>query len=189
MMRTISTGGASGRRYRIRNTFSINVDELDEKRKVVRKWCFSPEGSLVTGDVLLAQKLALELFERDALAVANRYLGKPRMLSRVAPIDPRHVLTRCGSFKQGAVRALGRELRRQSVEHGTRPLFLVRVRSKFADVDVVLLDLELQMMERLQGVREPRIVDHSRHSTKTALVFASSNLHIPYVARTGAMLQ
>ena len=67
------------------------------------------------------------------------------MLSRVAPIDPRHVLTRCGSFKQGAVRALGRELRRQSVEHGTRPLFLVRVRSKFADVDVVLLDLELQM--------------------------------------------
>ena len=67
------TGGASGRRYRIRNTFRINVDELDEQRKVVRKWCFSPEGNLVCGDVLLAQKLALELFEWDALAVANRY--------------------------------------------------------------------------------------------------------------------
>jgi hypothetical protein len=67
------TGGASGNLYRIRNTFSINVDELDERRTVVRKWCFGPEGNLVRGDVLLAQKVALELFEHDALAVANRY--------------------------------------------------------------------------------------------------------------------
>ena len=99
-------GGASGRRYRIRNTFSINVDELDAQRKVVRKWCFSPEGSLVCADVLLAQKLALELFEGPSLP------GRPRMLSSIArTVGPRDVLTRRGPFQQGAVRPLGRELR------------------------------------------------------------------------------
>jgi hypothetical protein len=67
------TGGASGTSYRIHNSANINVDELDEQRKVVCKWCFGPEGSLVRGDILLAQKLALELFECDTLAVANRH--------------------------------------------------------------------------------------------------------------------
>jgi hypothetical protein len=37
-------------------------------------WCFVPKGSLVTGDVMLAQKIALETFECRALAVANRCL-------------------------------------------------------------------------------------------------------------------
>ena len=35
-------------------------------------WCFFPEGNLVTGDVMLAQKVALELFETDALKIANK---------------------------------------------------------------------------------------------------------------------
>ena len=38
----------------------------------VRVLCFMPEGRVPLGDVLLAQKVALELFEADALRVANR---------------------------------------------------------------------------------------------------------------------
>jgi hypothetical protein len=38
---------------------------------VVAKWCFGPRGNLVVGDVLLAQKIALET-ELEALAKANR---------------------------------------------------------------------------------------------------------------------
>ncbi len=36
-------------------------------------WCFAPKGYLVAGDVMLAQKIALETDERGALAVANRF--------------------------------------------------------------------------------------------------------------------
>jgi hypothetical protein len=36
------------------------------------QWCFEPQGGLAPGDVLLAQKIALETMEREALAVANR---------------------------------------------------------------------------------------------------------------------
>jgi hypothetical protein len=37
-------------------------------------WCFVPSGSLVAGDVMLAQKVALEAFECEALAVAKRFV-------------------------------------------------------------------------------------------------------------------
>ena len=36
-------------------------------------WCFHPADALPLGDVLLAQKTALELFEYDALRIANSY--------------------------------------------------------------------------------------------------------------------
>jgi hypothetical protein len=36
-------------------------------------WCFFPQGSLVAGDIMLAQKLSLELYEVETLRVANRY--------------------------------------------------------------------------------------------------------------------
>jgi hypothetical protein len=39
-------------------------------------WCFVPEGSLVAGDVMLAQKIALETSEYAALAVARRFLAR-----------------------------------------------------------------------------------------------------------------
>jgi hypothetical protein len=65
-------GGTTGRRYRIRPGSAMNIDELDESGLRVCSWCFSPVGNLVTGDVMLAQKLALELFEFEALGVANR---------------------------------------------------------------------------------------------------------------------
>ena len=49
----------------------MNVEQLDKNGKRVCLLCFVPEGPLVLGDVMLAQKLALELFEPQALAVAN----------------------------------------------------------------------------------------------------------------------
>ena len=64
-------GGCTGRRYRIHQGTSMNVHELDANNQCVRRWCFVPEGHLMTGDVMLAQKLALELFELDARAVAR----------------------------------------------------------------------------------------------------------------------
>ena len=67
------TGGRTGRRYRIRHGRMMNIDQLDKKGRHVCGWCFFPEGHLVAGDVMLAQKLALELFEPEALEIANRF--------------------------------------------------------------------------------------------------------------------
>jgi hypothetical protein len=64
-------GGETGRRYRIRPGFQMNVEQLDKRGRCLRRLCFMPEGGHVIGDVMLAQKLALELFEADALKVAN----------------------------------------------------------------------------------------------------------------------
>ena len=50
----------------------MNVQQLDVQCRRVCAWCFYPAGGLVTGDVMLAQKLALELFETEALACANK---------------------------------------------------------------------------------------------------------------------
>jgi hypothetical protein len=66
------TGGQTGRRYRIKHGFQMNVEHLDAKGRPLCELCFMPEGGLVIGDVMLAQKLALELFERDALKAANK---------------------------------------------------------------------------------------------------------------------
>jgi len=65
-------GGRSGKRYRIRHGRSMNIDQLDKNGRRICGWCFFPEGSLVTGDVMLAQKTALELFEAEALKIANK---------------------------------------------------------------------------------------------------------------------
>jgi hypothetical protein len=65
-------GSKTGRSYRIRHGRVMNIDQLDTRGRRVCGWCFYPRGRLVTGDVMLAQKLALELFESDALATANR---------------------------------------------------------------------------------------------------------------------
>ena len=49
-------GGDTGRRYRIRRGTTMNIDEMDESGRLVKKWCFVPTGNLVAGDVYLAQK-------------------------------------------------------------------------------------------------------------------------------------
>jgi hypothetical protein len=64
-------GSDTGTRYRITARAVMNVHQLDEAGRPVRQWCFAPEGGLSTGDVLLAQKIALETMEHEALALAN----------------------------------------------------------------------------------------------------------------------
>lgn len=66
-------GGETGRRYRIRTGVQLNVELLDIRGRPVGELCFMPEGELPVGDVMLAQKIALELFEQDALKVANTF--------------------------------------------------------------------------------------------------------------------
>jgi hypothetical protein len=66
-------GCDSGRRFRISHGTGTNVYEIDDAGRPVMGWCFVPSGHLVAGDVMLAQKIALETNERAALAVANRF--------------------------------------------------------------------------------------------------------------------
>lgn len=66
-------GGSTGKRYRIRHGRQMNIDQLDKNGRRVCGWCFFPQGSLVAGDIMLAQKLALELYEVETLRIANRY--------------------------------------------------------------------------------------------------------------------
>jgi hypothetical protein len=65
-------GSHTGTRYRIRRGKVMNVHELDRAGNIVAHWCFAPKGDLALGDVLLAQKIALETMERDVLKTANR---------------------------------------------------------------------------------------------------------------------
>jgi hypothetical protein len=66
-------GGTTGKRYRIRHGRQMNIEQLDKNGRRVCGWCFFPQGNLVAGDVMLAQKMALELYEAEALRIANRY--------------------------------------------------------------------------------------------------------------------
>jgi hypothetical protein len=65
-------GCHTARRYRIYYANVANVEELDKVGHPIVRYCFIPEGDLVPGDVMLAQKIALETNELAALAVANR---------------------------------------------------------------------------------------------------------------------
>jgi hypothetical protein len=64
-------GCDTGTRYLITRGKMMNVLQLDRTGKAVAEWCFRPEGKLAVGDVLLAQKIALEKMESRALALAN----------------------------------------------------------------------------------------------------------------------
>jgi hypothetical protein len=65
-------GSDTGKCYRIKYGRAMNVEELDCRGSVVTQWCFVPRGNLAVGDVLLAQKIALETMELEALTKANR---------------------------------------------------------------------------------------------------------------------
>jgi hypothetical protein len=67
-------GCDTGRKYRIYYGAAMNVHELDDGDRLRMGWCFVPHGSLVAGDVMLAQKIALETFESGALSVAKRFV-------------------------------------------------------------------------------------------------------------------
>jgi hypothetical protein len=64
-------GCETGTRYRLTSSRAMNIQQLDSGGRTVRSWCFMPAGGLVLGDMLLAQKIALETMEREALALAN----------------------------------------------------------------------------------------------------------------------
>ena len=49
----------------------MKVQLLDSSGRWVSSLCFTPRGQLPVGDVMLAQAIALQLFEYEALAVAN----------------------------------------------------------------------------------------------------------------------
>lgn len=70
------TGCDSGKRYRVHQGTSMNIYEIDKAGHVRAGWCFVPDGLLVAGDVLLAQKIALETDERGALGVAKKFVLK-----------------------------------------------------------------------------------------------------------------
>lgn len=66
-------GCDSGKRYRIYyGIVPPNVYEIDGAGRPRMGLCFMPLGRLVRGDVILAQKIALETDEHSALKVANR---------------------------------------------------------------------------------------------------------------------
>jgi hypothetical protein len=83
-------GGQSGTRYRLWHCFQQTIVELDGSGRRRGIWCFHPRETLVLGDVLLAQKTALELFEGEALRVAHCYLNfgpNSGPMSRIARDD------------------------------------------------------------------------------------------------------
>jgi hypothetical protein len=69
-------GCHTGKRYRIYYGNGANVIELDDAALPRTGWCFVPNDHLVAGDVMLAQKVALETDERGALAAANNFTPK-----------------------------------------------------------------------------------------------------------------
>jgi hypothetical protein len=79
------TGCHSGKRYRIRLGTSLNIHEIDHKGCPQTGWCFVPNTFLVAGDVMLAQKIALETDERGALAVAKSFSPEEARVNMFLP--------------------------------------------------------------------------------------------------------
>jgi len=67
------TGCHTRKRYRINYAIGANVYEIDDAGRPVAGLCFVPNDHLVAGDVMLAQKIALETDERGALAAASNF--------------------------------------------------------------------------------------------------------------------
>ena len=81
-------GCDSGKRYRILYGTATNIQELDGAGHPVRGWCFIPSGQLVAGDVMLAQKIALETDEKTALKIANGFSVRAPVLNNAsAPLQ------------------------------------------------------------------------------------------------------
>jgi hypothetical protein len=67
-------GCDSGKRYQISYGSSMNIHEVDDTGRPLVCWCLIPDACyIVPGDVMLAQKIALETHEHAALALANRF--------------------------------------------------------------------------------------------------------------------
>ena len=79
-------GGDSGRRYRIHAGATVNVCEIDEKGCLQEGLCFMPIGDLPIGDVMLAQKIALETCEREVRTVARRFTPNGFHFRQIRPL-------------------------------------------------------------------------------------------------------
>jgi hypothetical protein len=79
-------GSDSGRRYRIHAGTSVNVCEIDERGRLQDGLCFMPIGPLPIGDVMLAQKIALETCEGEVRAVARRFTPNGFHFTRTRPL-------------------------------------------------------------------------------------------------------
>jgi len=66
-------GCHSGRRYRIWHGIASNITELDNNGHTIIGWCFVPRDNFASGDVMLAQKIALETDELGALKIARNF--------------------------------------------------------------------------------------------------------------------
>lgn len=64
--------GQSGKRYRIRDGWSGNVDELNEEDRIVATYCIHPQRHVPVEDSMLIQKLMLEADEPCFLQIANK---------------------------------------------------------------------------------------------------------------------
>lgn len=64
-------GSGSGKRYRIRQMFAYGILAVDRYDKPLREYCVVPKGGLALGDIMLAQKIALETDEWRTLKIAN----------------------------------------------------------------------------------------------------------------------
>jgi hypothetical protein len=62
-------GSDSGHRYRIYYGISTSIYEVHRDEKLGTRWCFVPISRLVAGDVMLAQKVALET---NALSIVSK---------------------------------------------------------------------------------------------------------------------
>ncbi len=63
---------ATGKRYKIRNGWSGNVDEINEAGQAFMRYCIHPKIGVPTPDNMLAQKLMLETREDDFRRIANK---------------------------------------------------------------------------------------------------------------------
>ena len=78
-------GCRTGRKYRIYHSVPPpNVFEIDDAGGRTMGLCFAPVGPLAPGDVMLAQKIALETDEQSVLATANRVYANQRACLRRA---------------------------------------------------------------------------------------------------------
>src|SRR5215216_1791167 len=66
-------GCHTGKKYRICYGTATNIYELDNAGRPQSVLCFVPNRPLAAGDVMLAQKIALETDEWSALALAKRF--------------------------------------------------------------------------------------------------------------------
>jgi hypothetical protein len=74
-------GSDNRQRYRIHVGASVNVCEVDERGRRQQGLYFMPIDGLPIGDVMLAQKIALETCESEVRAVAKRFI--PRVSERM----------------------------------------------------------------------------------------------------------